>query len=85
MNNVGLIWHYGDDHKRSDMIECKDDNQINSVRHEEYPLLGRRVELLIVATQLILLDEPLTSVNRRRDLAALIFEGKKKQSNESID
>ncbi|CAF5120034.1 unnamed protein product, partial [Rotaria magnacalcarata] len=35
-------------------------------------LLGRRIELMIVATHIMSLEEPL---NRRRDLAAIIFEG----------
>jgi hypothetical protein len=80
MNNVGVIWHYGDYH---DLPEINEQNntptmtrQISDIRQEDYPLLGRRVELMIVAAQIMLLDEPTNSSNRRRDLAAIIFEGK---------
>ncbi len=77
MNNVGVIWQYGD---YNDIPQITEQNktlnhQISEFRQEEYPLLGRRVELMIVAAQIMLLDEPLNSSNRRRDLAAIIFEG----------
>jgi len=71
MHNVGIIWQY-----ENNLITEQNKDKINDVRNENYPLLGRRIELMIVATQIILLDEPL---NRRRDLAAIIFEGTKKK------
>jgi hypothetical protein len=77
MNNVGVIWQYGD---YQDITQITEQNktfnrQISEIRQEEYPLLGRKVELMIVAAQITLLDEPVNSSNRRRDLAAIIFEG----------
>ena len=76
MNNVGIIWQYGD---------CADVQQVDNnqpiehvhdktfdIRHENYPLLGRRVELMMVVAQIMLLGEPPDSANRRRDLAAII-------------
>jgi hypothetical protein len=77
MNNVGTIWQYGDYQELSQITEQNktSNSRINDIRHEDYPLLGRRVELMIVAAQITLLDEPITSSNRRRDLAAIIFEG----------
>ncbi len=77
MNNVGVIWHYGDYHDLPQAIEQNkaSDQQIYDTRHEDFPLLGRRVELMTVAAQIMLLDEPVTSPKRRRDLAAIIFEG----------
>ncbi len=78
MNNVGIISHYGDYHDLPQLTEentSTNSRQINDIQHEDYPLLGRRVELMTVATQILLLDEPINSPNRRRDLAAIIFEG----------
>ncbi len=78
MNNVGIIWQYGDYHDFSQTTESNkttSENRISDIRQEEYPLLGRRVELMMVAAQIVLLDEPVNSTNRRRDLAAIIFEG----------
>lgn len=76
MNNVGIIWQYGDCLNNIQMQNNPTFGQnqivINDIRHENYPFLGRRIELMIVATQIVLLDDPL---NRRRDLAAIIFEG----------
>ncbi|CAF4725381.1 unnamed protein product, partial [Rotaria socialis] len=76
MNNVGIIWQYGD---YLDNTQIKNSQTIqqnksldDDIRNENYPLLGRRIELMIVATQIMSLEEPL---NRRRDLAAIIFEG----------
>jgi hypothetical protein len=97
MNNVGIIWHYGDYHDLPQVNEqtktttiattttTTATRQISDIGREDYPLLGRRVELMIVAAQIMLLDEPINSANRRRDLAAIIFEGenisrKKKKS-----
>jgi hypothetical protein len=79
MNNVGVVWQYSDcpenpQAQTNQMIE-QDKDKINDIRHGNYPLLGRRVELMIVVAQIMLLDEPLNSSNRRRDLAAIIFEG----------
>ncbi len=76
MHNVGIIWQYGDYQnniqiQNNQMIE-QDKEKMNDVQHENYPLLGRRLELMMVTVQIMLLDEPL---NRRRDLAAIIFEG----------
>ena len=80
MNNVGVIWHYGDYHDLPQVTEQNNTptttRQISDIRQEDYPLLGRRVELMIVAAQIMLLDEPNNSSNRRRELAAIIFEGK---------
>jgi hypothetical protein len=70
MHNVGIIWQYD-----NNLINEQNKDKINDIRNENYPLLGRRIELMIVATQIMLLDEPLNSLNRRRDLAAIIFEG----------
>ena len=70
MHNVGIIWQYG-----NNQINEQNKDKINDSHRENYPLLGRRVELMIVAAQIMLLDEPLNSSNRRRDLAAIIFEG----------
>jgi hypothetical protein len=77
MNNVGVIWHYGDYHDLSPVTEQNKtlNRQINHIGQDDYPLLGRRVELMIVVAQIMLLDEPINSSNRRRDLAAIIFEG----------
>ncbi|CAF4632879.1 unnamed protein product [Rotaria sp. Silwood1] len=80
MNNVGIIWQYGDyldniQIQNNQIIEQNKNMIIDDIRHENYPLLGRRIELMIVATQIVLLDEPLNSSNRRRDLAAIMFEG----------
>ncbi|CAF3905873.1 unnamed protein product, partial [Rotaria sp. Silwood1] len=79
MNNVGIIWQYGDyldniQIQNNQIIEQNKNMIIDDIRHENYPLLGRRIELMIVATQIVLLDEPLNSSNRRRDLAAIMFE-----------
>jgi hypothetical protein len=76
MHNVGIIWQYGDYQnniqiQNNQMIE-QDKEKMNDVQHENYPLLGRRLELMMVTVQIMLLDQPL---NRRRDLAAIIFEG----------
>ena len=86
MNNVGLIWQYGENVSRSETIET---NQIlrqsyQDVQREDYPILGRRLELMIVTTQLMLLDEPPESQKRRRDLAAIIFEGKENRRTSSF-
>lgn len=67
MHNVGIIWQYD-----NNQINEQNKDKTNDNRNEIYPLLGRRVELMIVATQIMLLDEPL---KRRRDLAAIVFEG----------
>ena len=79
MNNVGIIWQYSDDldnvHMQNDQIIQNNHDKINDIEYENYPLLGRRVELMIVAAQIMLLDEPVNSSNRRRNLAAIIFEG----------
>ncbi len=74
MHNVGLIWQYGN-YQDNNQINEQNKDKINDIRHENYPLLGRRLELMIVAAQIMLLDEPLNSSHRRRDLAAIIFEG----------
>ena len=81
MNNVGIIWQYGDyaDVQQQQVdsnqpIEHVQDKTFD-IRHENYPLLGRRVELMMVVAQIMLLGEPPDSANRRRDLAAIIFEG----------
>ena len=77
MNDVGIIWHYCAYRNLSQITEptklCN--LHMNDVKSEDYPLLGRRVELMIVLTQIMLLDEPKNSPNRRRDLAAIIFKG----------
>lgn len=70
MNNVGIIWQYAQNEMNVQSKEKSDD-----VQSENYPLLGRRVELMIIAAQVMLLDEPLSSSNPRRDLAAIIFQG----------
>lgn len=77
MTNVGVIWQYGSHSEIPPVVEQNRSSmlQTNEVKHENYPFLGRRVELMIVAAQLMLLDEPVESSNRRRDLAAIIFEG----------
>lgn len=79
MHNVGIIWQYGDFQQTpaNPLIEPSNDKTLES-RQESYPLLGRRVELMMIAAQIILLDEPVESTNRRRDLAAFIFEGEDK-------
>jgi hypothetical protein len=69
MHNVGIIWQY-------DNNQINEQNKDPDLQHDNYPLLGRRVELMIVATQIMLLDEP---SKRRRDLAAIIFEGKENE------
>lgn len=78
MTNIGIIWQYGEYPDVPQMIEQNKTSslQLNDIKHEYYPFLGRRVELMIVATQIMLLDEPVDSSKRPRDLAALIFEGK---------
>ncbi|CAF3446271.1 unnamed protein product [Rotaria socialis] len=80
MTNVGVIWQYGDYPDVPQIIESSRtlSLQFNEIKQENYPLLGRRMELMIVAAQIMLLDEPVNSKNRRRDLAALIFEGEDK-------
>ena len=77
MHNVGIIWQYGDYQDNSQIQNNKmiEQDKNNDSRNENYPLLGRRVELMIVAAQIMLLDEPLNSSNRRKDLAAIIFQG----------
>jgi hypothetical protein len=70
MNDVGVIRQYGDYQSHSE-----DENKINDIRHENYPLLGRRFELMFVAAQIAILDEHPNSINRRKDFAAIIFEG----------
>lgn len=78
MNNVGIIWHYSEDHhlpQVNEQTKTTPNSQTSDIRHENYPLLGRRVELMTVAAQILLLDEPVNSSNKRRDLAAIIFEG----------
>ena len=74
MNNVGMIWHY-DDSQTIESNKTVFSHQINDIRHEDYPLLGQRMELMFVAAQILLLDEPINTSNRRSDLAAIIFEG----------
>ena len=76
MHNVGIIWQYGDflQTPANPLVESSKDKTPEN-RQESYPLLGRRVELMMVAAQIILLDEPVHSTNPRRDLAAIIFEG----------
>lgn len=82
MNNVGIIWHYGEYHNLSPVMEKKEQDearvnyQVNDIRHEDYPLLGRQIELVMVAKHIILLDQPVNSDNHRRDVAAIIFEGR---------
>ena len=44
MHNVGIIWQYDPNLNTEQTIEH---------RTECYPLLGRRVELMIVATQIM--------------------------------
>ncbi|CAF3399020.1 unnamed protein product [Rotaria sp. Silwood1] len=80
MNDVGVIWQYDEHPESPQLIEQNRAStpQINEITQEYYPLLGRRVELMIVAAQIMLLDEPVNSSNRRRDLAAIIFEGEDK-------
>ncbi|UJR36481.1 hypothetical protein I4U23_029204 [Adineta vaga] len=80
MNNVGVIWHFGNSHDVSQAVEhTKSVNrQTDESRHEDLPLLGRRVELMIVATQIMLLDESGNSKSRRQEIAAIIFEGEDK-------
>lgn len=83
MNNVGLIWEYGENSNRCEFVETKETKRnfrqsFHEIQREDYPILGRRLELMIVTTQLMLLDEPMDSPNRRRDLAAIIFEGEDK-------
>ena len=83
--NVGIIWQYVD---YLDLPQVTDQTktpatatrQISDIRQEDYPLLGRRMELMIIAAQIMLLDEPINSSNRRRDFAAIIFEGKSNTS-----
>ncbi|CAF4211935.1 unnamed protein product, partial [Rotaria magnacalcarata] len=60
MNNVGVIWQYGDYPDVPQIIESSRtlNLQFNEIKQENYPLLGRRVELMIVAAQIMLLDEP---------------------------
>ena len=60
MNNVGIIWHYGDYHDLPQVTEqtkttATTTRQISDIRQEDYPFLGRRVELMIVAAQIMLL------------------------------
>jgi hypothetical protein len=78
MNNVGVIWQYGDYQDnlqiQNNQMVKQDKNKLNDIQHENFPLLGRRVELMTVAAQIILLDEPPNTKNRRRGLAAIIFE-----------
>lgn len=81
MNNVGSIWRYGENLHVNELINASADDQklsasLHDIPGENFPLLGRRLELMIVTTQLILLDEPIDSPMRTRDLAAIIFEGK---------
>ena len=72
MHNVGIIWQYDE---REVSIEEKFVDQPSDI----YPMLGRRLELMIVAAQIVLLAEPKSNkTNRRRDLAAIIFEGEDK-------
>ncbi|CAF1266885.1 unnamed protein product [Adineta ricciae] len=80
MNNVGAIWHYNDSHALPQANEQTKsiNHQINDARHEDLPLLGRRVELMIVATQIMLLNDSGNTKSRRRELAAIIFEGEDK-------
>jgi hypothetical protein len=79
MNDVGIIWQYGEYQNtlqtQNNQMNEQDKDKLNDIRQENYPLLGRRLELMIVTAQIMLLDEPLNSPNRRRDLAAIIFEG----------
>jgi hypothetical protein len=78
MNNVGVIWHYGDYHnllQKTEENKISLNNQISDIQHEDYPLLNRKIELMTVAAQITLLDEPINSSNRRRDITAIIFEG----------
>lgn len=70
MHNVGIIWQYD-----NNQMNEQNKDQITDFPPENYPLLGRRVELMIVTAQIMVLDEPLTSFNRHRDLAAIIFQG----------
>lgn len=90
MNNVGIVWHYGEYHNLSPVMEKKEQDearlnyQVNDVRHEDYPLLGRRVELMMVAAQIMLLDAPVTSEDHRRDLAAIIFEGRQSAKSDLL-
>ena len=84
MNNVGLIWHYGDYQDLSPTVSSETPDSTTSqsivdIGHEDYPLLGRRMELMIVAAHILLLDEPTDGIHRRQDLAAIIFEGKRQE------
>ncbi|CAF1389806.1 unnamed protein product, partial [Adineta steineri] len=72
MHNVGIIWQYGDHQNNIQIENNQDQKKIIDIQNNNYPLLGRKVELMIVTAQIMLLDEPL---HRRRDLAAIIFEG----------
>ena len=86
MNNVGAIWHYNDSHALPQGTEQTKsiNHQINDARHEDLPLLGRRVELMIAATQIMLLNESGNTKSRRRELAAIIFEGKYTEFHQNI-
>jgi hypothetical protein len=76
MNKVGLIWQYTEDPDQSELHSWKEqDPSAQSIPRGNYPLLGRRLELMTVAAQLLLLDEPMASMRRRRDLSAIVFEG----------
>lgn len=73
MHNVGIIWQYAEQQDALPIRRASQNREeITGVASENYPLLGRKVELMIVASQILLLDEPL---HRRRDLAAIVFEG----------
>jgi hypothetical protein len=77
MHNVGIIWQYGE---AQQPIGSSSQSLHKSVDPVEpiYPLLGRRIELMMVAAQIVLLDEPINSSRRRNDLAAIIFLGEDK-------
>ena len=79
MHDVGMIWQYSDCQdnfqKPNNQMIKQDKNKLDDLPQGNYPLLGRKVELMIVTAQIMLMDEPSNKPNRRKDLAAIIFEG----------
>ncbi|CAF1091956.1 unnamed protein product [Adineta ricciae] len=72
MHNVGIIWQYSEYQENVQMQNNSNQGEMMIVSDGTYPLLGRKLELMIIAVQIMLMDEP---INKRRDLAAIIFEG----------
>ena len=72
MHNVGIIWQYSEYQENVLMQNNSNQGETVIVPDGTYPLLGRKLELMIIAVQIMLMDEP---INKRRDLAAIIFEG----------